>query len=100
MMDDKEITITQLIWDDWNIEHIARHDVVPEEVERSLSDPDALFLKAKEGRVMVLGRTEKRLLTIVLNAQETNGVYYVITARDMSKKERALYRAQKETGDE
>jgi hypothetical protein len=100
MMDNVEITITQLIWDDWNIEHIARHDVTPEEVERSLSDPDALFLKAKEGRVMVLGRTEKRLLTVVLNAQETNDVYYVITARDMSKKERTFYRAQKEIGDE
>ena len=28
---------------------------------------------------MVLGRTGKRLLTIVLNAQEINGIYYVIT---------------------
>lgn len=93
-----EIAITQLIWDDWNIEHIARHDLVPEDVARSLRDPKAIFLKAKQGRVMVLGRAERRLVTTVLNAQATSGVYYVITARDMSKKERALYRAQFKEG--
>jgi hypothetical protein len=26
--------IQKLIWDEWNISHIARHDVSPEEVEQ------------------------------------------------------------------
>jgi len=37
---------------------------------------------------LIFGRTkEDRLLTICL-AKEANGKYYVVTARDMSKKER------------
>ncbi len=99
-MDEIEITITQLMWDDWNIDHIARHNVVPEEVELSLSDPQAIFLQAKQGRLMILGLAKKRLITTVLNAQETIGLYYVITARDMSKKERAFYRSRKEVKNE
>ncbi len=27
------IVIRRLIWNSWNIEHIARHDVTPDEVE-------------------------------------------------------------------
>ena len=27
------IVIRRLVWDTWNIVHIARHDVVPDEVE-------------------------------------------------------------------
>jgi len=27
------VRIDELIWDDWNVEHIAGHDVEPEEVE-------------------------------------------------------------------
>ncbi len=99
-MDEIEITITQLMWDDWNIDHIAWHNVVLEEVELSLSDPQAIFLQAKQGRLMILGLAKKRLITTVLNAQETIGLYYVITARDMSKKERAFYRSRKEVKNE
>jgi hypothetical protein len=73
-MDEIEIIITQLMWDDWNIDHIARHNVVPEEAELSLSDPQAIFLQAKQGRVMILGLAKKRLITTVLNAQETIGL--------------------------
>lgn len=99
-MDEIEINITQPMWDDWNIDHIARHTVVPEEVELSLSDPQAIFLQAKQGKLMILGLAKKRLITPVLNAQETIGLYYVITARDMSKKERAFYRSRKEVKNE
>lgn len=90
------IIIRQLIWDDWNIGYISRHDVVPAEVELSLADKYAVFLRAKQGRVMVLGRAKKRLITTILNEQTTEGIFYVITARDMSKKERAYYRSLKE----
>ena len=92
-MEEIHIVIESLIWDDWNIDHISLHDVVPEEVELSLTDDNKLFIQAKQGRVIVLGRSGKRLLTTVLNPQETEGAYYVITARDMSKKERAFFRS-------
>ena len=28
-------------WDDWNLEHIRRHDVTPEKVEEVLGDPSS-----------------------------------------------------------
>lgn len=96
-MEQLEAIITQLLWDEWNIDHIARHNVVPAEVRTALSDPDAVFIKAKQVRVMILGRADTRLLATVLNEQEASGVYYVITARDMSKKERTFYRVRKES---
>jgi uncharacterized DUF497 family protein len=95
-MESVTIVIRRLIWDDWNIEHISRHNVIPAEVELSLSDKHAVFLRAKQGRVMVLGRAKKRLLTTILNAQPEEGAFYVITARDMAKKERAYYQSQKD----
>jgi len=43
---------------------------------------------------MSLGRFGKRLITVVLQKQE-NSIYYVVTARDMAKKERLIYRQEK-----
>ena len=97
-MDQLEIVVTQLLWDDWNVEHIDRHNVTTREVEQSLADPDAVFLRAKQGRIMVLGRAGKRLISTVMNEQAEASIYYVITARDMAKRERAFYRAQKGEG--
>ena len=93
-MEETYIVIENLIWDDWNIEHIALHKVTPDEVELSLTDENKLFIEAKLGRIIVMGRSDKRLLTTILNPQDTDGEYYVVTARDMSKKERSFYRAK------
>jgi uncharacterized DUF497 family protein len=91
-----ELSIDTLIWDNWNVQHTARHNVLPEEVEGAATDTYAVFLQAKEGRIMMLGRVKERLLSVILAQQDDGGNYYVITARDMSKKERAFYRIQKE----
>lgn len=96
-MEQVNVVVEQLIWDDWNIAQIARHNVSPQLVENSLSDAHVVFLRAKHGRVMVLGRAGSRLITTVLNEQETKGIFYVVTARDMAKKERTFYRSQKGT---
>jgi len=94
-MEEVDIVVEELLWDDWNVEHIAQHDVTPDEVEKSLADEHAIYLKAKHGRIMVLGKAGNRLITTVLSEQGSEGVFYVITARDMAKKERAFYRAEK-----
>lgn len=81
------IKIGQLIWDDWNVEHIKKHKVAMDEVEEVCKTAKKA-LKAYKGRLLVLGKTKKkRLLTVVL-APEDKGKYYVVTARDMSRKER------------
>jgi hypothetical protein len=84
--------ITTLWWDDENVEHIARHHVSPGEVEEVCFGTERMILRAeKAGRYVVLGRTEAgRYLTVVVTAPH-KGRSRVITARDMSAKERRRY---------
>lgn len=81
-----KIKKSDLVWDEWNIEHIAKHGVTKVEVEEIFT----MVLRAKKsykGRLMVFGKTkEKRLLAVVLEKQERG--YYVLSARNASRKER------------
>lgn len=84
------VRIKSLVWDNWNVEHIGKHKVSLSEVEIALKDKQKKALKTYKGRLLVLGRAKKRLLSIVLALEEKQN-YYVVTARDMSKKERRFY---------
>ncbi len=91
------IQFRRLRWNNWNIEHIARHGVTPEEVEEACLS-DFLVLIGKKGRVLLLGLSQAgRMLAVVLH-DEGEGVYYPVTARSASRKERRQYRATKEGG--
>jgi len=59
-----------------------------------LKDEFVVFIIGHTKRIMSLGRFGKRLITVVLQKQE-NSIYYVVTARDMAKKERLIYRQEK-----
>lgn len=90
-----KVIIDKLIWAQWNVDHIwQKHSVSPDEVVVALQDPFVLVIPAKQGRLMVLGRAQERLLVTIVT-DKGGGYYFVVTARDMSKKERALYRSQK-----
>jgi len=81
------IEIKRLVWDDWNVEHIRKHKVSVGEVEEACKRRRKT-LKSYQKRLLVFGQTkEKRFLTIVL-APEGKGKYYVVTARNISRKER------------
>jgi len=84
--------ITALAWDDENVEHIAKHRVSPAEVEEVCFAAEKAVLRAKgAGRYVVLGRTKAgRYLTVVVTAPH-KGLARVITAREMSDKERRRY---------
>jgi len=86
-----QISIKKVVWDDLNIAHIAKHGVKPSDVDFAFSDARAVFFKTYSERIIVLGRSGKRLLAVVLS-REKEGCYYVVTARDMAKKERTIYR--------
>ena len=32
-------------WDDWNVEHVRRHDVTPSEVEEALANPTSRVIR-------------------------------------------------------
>jgi len=52
--------------------------------------------EGKKGRSLVFGPTRAgRMLTVVLDPTEAAGVYYVVTARPASRRERAIYASDK-----
>ncbi|OGM32097.1 hypothetical protein A2803_00845 [Candidatus Woesebacteria bacterium RIFCSPHIGHO2_01_FULL_44_21] len=84
------MTVKKLIWDGWNIEHIARHNVTKDEVEE-LCTYQPIVEKGYGGRIRLIGPTNSgRMLGIVL-APKSDKIYYVVTARPASRKERKAY---------
>jgi hypothetical protein len=84
-------------WDDANIEHIAEHDVVPEEAEDViLNDPlDAGFdLVEGEERWSYVGETsERRILRVVITFRGER--MRVVTAFEPVKHWKVFYLEQK-----
>ena len=89
--------IDWLIWDDWNVAHIAEHGVTPEEVEEVCEASRHIARRAAmtdygQTRYRLYGQTyEGRYLFVVLDKIEA-GSFYVVTARDMTERERRNYR--------
>ena len=91
--------IIDLIWDEGNVAHIARHQVTQEEVEQALSG----FCAVRDsygGRLMVLGQTNAARLLAVIVHPKGEERYYVVTARSADRKERAIYQTERERGGE
>jgi hypothetical protein len=95
-----DVMIRRLIWDAWNVAHIARHAATPEEVEE-VCQGEPLVQAGYEGRSLVIGPTlAGKMLTIVIDPEPEDGVYYVVTARPTSRRERALYQHERAGGGE
>jgi uncharacterized DUF497 family protein len=91
------VRITQLIWDEWNEDHISRHGVAPYEVEEICSRPGRILRRGRGGTYAVFGQTEEgRELVIFLAPRGPQpGSFYAITARPMNARERRYFRARK-----
>lgn len=88
------IRIRRLIWDEWNLAHIARHQVVPEEVNE-VCHGNVLVQQGHSGRIVLIGPTMSgRMVEVVLDPEQEQGVFYVVTAHPASKKDRGLYEAE------
>ena len=86
--------ITGFDWDFRNINHIARHNVQPEEAEEVFFNAP-LFRKTREGLRVALGRTDDGRYLFVVFAIKPDGKVRVVTARDKSDAERRYYRKEK-----
>jgi uncharacterized protein len=84
------VDIRRLRFNDWNIDHIALHGVTPEEVEEACRIAP-MFSETYRERLRLIGPTANgRMLTVILGPEEA-GVFYPITARPASRKERRRY---------
>ena len=84
--------IEPLQWDDYRVEHIAQHNVEPDEVWEVCRDPLHLAHREGDNRYRVYGQTEAgRFLFIVLE-RAGGAAYKPITARGMTDGEKSAYR--------
>jgi len=79
----------KLLWDAWNRDHIKKHNIRKAEIEDIYQNP-VYKRKTYGNRIMFFGRTEQGRLVTVVCSQEKQNDYYVVSARDMSKKEREI----------
>jgi len=88
--------IQKITWDQETVDHISRHGVAPEEVEQLLfsENDEPIIMRGKQNKYLAYGKTDSgRLLLIVWVTRYKKT--HVITARDMSKKEKQFYRKRK-----
>jgi uncharacterized DUF497 family protein len=79
-------------WDEANISHVARHDVMPAEIEEVFGRPHGFDIDEcdYEERFRIYGITAQgRYLTVVYT--ERNGRMRPITAWDMTQEEMEQY---------
>lgn len=88
------IYVRKLRWNGWNVAHIARHEVEPSEVEEVCHGLYIARASYKE-RLMLIGSTKAARMIAVVLESEGDGIYYPITARVASRKERRLYLEEK-----
>ena len=88
--------IERISWDQETVDHISNHSVSPEEVEEVLfNDTDLpLIMRGKEGKYLVYGKTNGGRFLLVVWASRYRKTK-IITSRDMSKKEKQLYKRRR-----
>ena len=81
-------------WDEANIAHIAGHNVTPYEVEEACY-LRPFSMKARDGRYLILGRSESGRYLAIVAEYKGRGAIRVITARDMDQSERRRYNQER-----
>ena len=84
--------IKELVWDNYRIEHIARHDVEPHEVQEVCDDNVTIAYRQGRNRYRIYGQTlAGRYLLVVLDRLDGSR-FKPITAREMEPNERQSFR--------
>lgn len=92
----RPLQISQFVWNEDIIEHIAKHNVTPEEVEE-VCFGQPLIVKSKQAAkganptYYALGQTETGRYLFIMFIYFKQGRAMVVTARDMDQAERKYY---------
>lgn len=88
--------IEKISWDQETFDHISRHSVSPEEVEELLFNVvnPPLIMRGKQGTYLGYGKTDAGRFLLIVWAKR-NRKTKIVTARDMSTKEKQLYKRRK-----
>ena len=89
--------VKALRWDDWNLKHIAKHGIEPEDAAEVVWDRPIIDETYKERLRFIGPNAAGRLLTDILGEIPGEpGAYYVSSARPASRRERREYAIQEE----
>lgn len=82
----------EIWWTEESEEHIWRHEVIPDEVEQVVYARPRVTSKGRDGTTHVFGQTDAgRHLLVVLSEAQAGG-HFVVTAREMTDRERRFFR--------
>ena len=87
--------IREFVWRKDRIDHIARHDITPEEFEEACFGETLIQRAKSEGTnpvYYVLGQTEAGRLLFCVVIQFPDGKGYPVTARPMTEKEKQRFK--------
>jgi uncharacterized DUF497 family protein len=90
------VKIQNISWDQETVDHIANHEVSPEEVEQVLfNDYDIpVTMRGKENIYLTYGETDSGRFLLVVWVSKYRKTR-IVTARDMTRKEKQFYRKRK-----
>jgi len=90
------MNIQNISWDQETVDHIANHEVSPEEVEQVLfNDYDIpIIMRGKENKYITYGETDSGRFLFVVWVSKYRKTR-IVTARDMTRKEKQFYRKRK-----
>lgn len=86
--------VRRFVWDDENLDHIARHGVDADEVEEAITGQPLVF-RGPDNRYLAYGRTDGGRLLFMVYVRRGRGAIRVLTARDMTEREKRLYRKRR-----
>lgn len=80
------IVVKELVFDQYNQNHIKKHGIT--ETEAITAGINLIYHRESyKGRYLAIGRSGAKLITLVIRRLGSKK-YYLVTARDTSKKER------------
>lgn len=82
----------EIRWTQESEDHIAEHDVSPDEVEQVIYTRPRWIKKGREGTEEVYGTTNAGRYLLVILSESQDGPNYVVTARNMTDSERRTFR--------
>ena len=86
------MNIGDLQWDGYRVEHVAEHDVTPDEVWDVCCDPFHLAHREGRSRYRLYGQTASGRYPFVVLELVKGNTYKPITARDMTDGEKRNYK--------
>lgn len=81
----------EVSWNDENETHVARHGVTPDEVHQVLDSDPRVYRSSRQDTRLVFGTTHIGRHLVVVLADALDGRDYVVTARDMTPKEKTTF---------